>query len=267
MPSKPLTHSSIYNDLKKIDRNWNEIKPDTRISLSRKEKWVKLIHMFEKISAQYAVVVGISNIITKRFIYAVDKRNVIGYELSRYLANDGLDFSNSNWHADFLHSLLLMQEEAIKYYLKLTDEEKNKMVINYEGMYKRSNGQYFHLLQQTVCLETDRKNQPFLFLIYIHDIGYLKKSGTANFVITTPNEVKLWNFNFDKNCLEPVNPISKQEKKILSYLSLGKSTKEIAKELFISPLTVDKHRRNLLKKTNCIDTTALITYAKLVGLF
>ena len=58
-----------------------------------------------------------------------------------------------------------------------------------------------------------------------------------------------------------------QEKKILSLLAEGKSSKEIAEALFISPHTVDTHRRHLLKKTNCIDTTGIVMYARLVGLF
>jgi DNA-binding CsgD family transcriptional regulator len=49
-------------------------------------------------------------------------------------------------------------------------------------------------------------------------------------------------------------------------LAEGKSSKEIAKELGISSHTVDTHRRHLLEKTNCIDTTGMITYCKLVGL-
>ncbi len=123
-----------------------------------------------------------------------------------------------------------------------------------------------HFLQQTMCIETDDNGYPVLLLSYIHDITYFKKERTANFIITISDEVKWWNFNFNINTLEPVKPLSRQEKKILGYLANGKSTKEIARELFISPFTIDTHRKNLLNKTNCINTTGMITYAKLVGL-
>jgi len=103
-------------------------------------------------------------------------------------------------------------------------------------------------------------------LSYIHDITYLKKERTANLIITAPNDVQWWNFDFDKNTLNPVPPLSKQEKVILNYLAAGKSSKEIAKQLFISSNTIDTHRRHLLQKTNCTDTTGMITYARLVGL-
>jgi DNA-binding CsgD family transcriptional regulator len=43
-------------------------------------------------------------------------------------------------------------------------------------------------------------------------------------------------------------------------------SKEIAEILFISPHTAHTHRRNLLERTNCINTTGLVTYATLMGL-
>lgn len=59
--------------------------------------------------------------------------------------------------------------------------------------------------------------------------------------------------------------MSSQEKKLLSLLSQGKESKAIAAELNLSTHTVDTHRRNLLQKTNCVDTTALVTYARTAG--
>jgi DNA-binding CsgD family transcriptional regulator len=112
----------------------------------------------------------------------------------------------------------------------------------------------------------DSEGNGILFMSYIHDISHLKKNNTANLVITSPGRVCMWNYNFERKTLDATPSLSRQEKNILVFLSKGKSSKEIADELFISSLTVDTHRRNLLKKTNCIDTTAMITYAKIVGL-
>jgi DNA-binding CsgD family transcriptional regulator len=248
-----------------FDGDWNNLRAGIRLAASYKEKWPELIPLFEQISAQNTVFIMIWNMVINRIIYTVDKRKVMGYDAPMFLAENGIDFLISLHHETTLICTVTLQQRAIKYLEEFTGDPA-KVILNLEGKAKKSTGEYFHFLQQTVCIETDSEDHPFLFLSYVYDVTYLKKHMTCNLIITTPEESKWWNFNFHKNFLEPVQPLSKQEKKILSLLSEGKGSKEIAEELFISPHTVDTHRRHLLEKTNCNDTTGMITYLKLVGL-
>jgi DNA-binding NarL/FixJ family response regulator len=55
--------------------------------------------------------------------------------------------------------------------------------------------------------------------------------------------------------------LSKREKEILGKICEGLSNQEIADTLFISKRTVDKHRANLLGKTNSKNTASLILFA------
>ncbi len=55
--------------------------------------------------------------------------------------------------------------------------------------------------------------------------------------------------------------LSKREKEILGKICEGLSNQEIADALFISKRTVDKHRANLLGKTNSKNTASLILYS------
>ena len=57
------------------------------------------------------------------------------------------------------------------------------------------------------------------------------------------------------------NDISERDLEILCQVCRGLSNQEIADELFISKRTVDKHRANLLSKTGCRNTAALVMYA------
>lgn len=55
--------------------------------------------------------------------------------------------------------------------------------------------------------------------------------------------------------------LTKREKQILKLIVSGKTTNKIADELFISPLTVETHRRNLMKKMDASNTASLVKIA------
>lgn len=64
-----------------------------------------------------------------------------------------------------------------------------------------------------------------------------------------------------KNQLRGIPQLTRREKQILSFLAEGKTSQAIAQELFVSPLTVDTHRRNLMQKFEARNVAELITAA------
>ncbi|REC47252.1 response regulator [Chryseobacterium pennipullorum] len=59
----------------------------------------------------------------------------------------------------------------------------------------------------------------------------------------------------------PIPRLTKREKQILQMVAQGKTSNSIAEELFLSPLTVDTHRKNLLQKFQAKNSTELINRA------
>lgn len=59
----------------------------------------------------------------------------------------------------------------------------------------------------------------------------------------------------------PIPALTKREKEILQLISEGLTNNQIAEKLFISPLTVDSHRKNLLTKLNANNTASLVRVA------
>jgi DNA-binding NarL/FixJ family response regulator len=55
--------------------------------------------------------------------------------------------------------------------------------------------------------------------------------------------------------------LTAREIEVLYQICLGRSNSEIADNLFISKRTVDKHRENLLQKTNSKNTASLVVFA------
>ncbi|MFA6457486.1 MAG: response regulator transcription factor [Bacteroidota bacterium] len=58
-----------------------------------------------------------------------------------------------------------------------------------------------------------------------------------------------------------LSQLTSSERKILKLISLEKSSKEIAEELFVSPRTIDTHRSNICQKLNLHGPTALFKFA------
>jgi DNA-binding NarL/FixJ family response regulator len=69
------------------------------------------------------------------------------------------------------------------------------------------------------------------------------------------------NFKPHKEAETELATLSKRELQVLEEICKGLSNQEIADTLFISKRTVDKHRANLLSKTNSKNTANLIMYA------
>ncbi|MEX0660821.1 MAG: response regulator transcription factor [Balneolaceae bacterium] len=67
--------------------------------------------------------------------------------------------------------------------------------------------------------------------------------------------------NKGKNSVPDVVHITEREKEVLQLIVKEFTNQEIAEKLFISPRTVDAHRRNLLQKTGARNTAGLVTYA------
>ena len=55
--------------------------------------------------------------------------------------------------------------------------------------------------------------------------------------------------------------LSRREKEILALIAEGYTNPQIAEKLFVSPFTVDTHRRNLLAKLDVKNTATLIRFA------
>lgn len=60
--------------------------------------------------------------------------------------------------------------------------------------------------------------------------------------------------------------LTRREKEILGLLATGLTTPEIAEKLFVSPWTVDGHRKSIMTKLNVKNTASLIKYAYENGL-
>lgn len=264
MASQAHNHILIYNSIDKVQAYWNSFKPAAPAHRDYLSKWLSSTAIFDTISFQSHVCVFLWDVVSNRIVYAADRTKVLGDHAAKLTEEDGVDYSVSLFHPEHLEPVLMLQKTGIDYCVAHPELLPGKIMLNLDCLYSKYNG-YAHILQQGVPVETDDNHHPLLFLSFVYDISHLKKSNSAGFAITTPQQTLLYKFSTGDKIAEEIKPFTATERSILKMLGDGKSTKQIAGELSVSPYTVDTHRGNMLSKTNCVDTTALVTYCRMIG--
>lgn len=94
-----------------------------------------------------------------------------------------------------------------------------------------------------------------------HHFYYINHSIHELVKMLTKTETKPTTFKAENN-----ETLTKREKEILCYLSKGKSIKEIAEIIHLSPFTVLTHRKNISSKTGIKTLAGLTVYAISLGL-
>lgn len=80
------------------------------------------------------------------------------------------------------------------------------------------------------------------------------------------NEKVLEHFSSVSTALNEIPAITRREREILILLENGLNGPQIAEKLFISPFTVETHRRNLMQKLNVNSTHQLLKTAKTISI-
>ena len=70
----------------------------------------------------------------------------------------------------------------------------------------------------------------------------------------------------DKGITDPYDSLSEREREVLQLVAEGRSSKEIAELLSISPATVETHRAHLLQKLQLHNTVEVVRYATRRGI-
>jgi DNA-binding NarL/FixJ family response regulator len=104
-------------------------------------------------------------------------------------------------------------------------------------------------------------------------LGYVLKNSSSDEILEGVDEVSKGNKflctdaeNLLKKTQENELMITRRESSVLKLLAEGFTNLEIAEKLFISPLTADSHRKNLIVKLQARNTASLIKIASDKGL-
>ncbi|WP_297088425.1 LuxR C-terminal-related transcriptional regulator [uncultured Draconibacterium sp.] len=185
---------------------------------------------------------------------------------------DVLGVKPKDWNLDKMFELVhpedlkQMHNKEAKAVDFILNHLKTQDILKYKVVYvlrlRHINGTYKTILQQskTLTLSEDGKVQQVLGIhtdvTYLnmpvdHKISFIGDGLPSYYSLSTDNE-------FRPEKLDYHTLFTAREKEILANVAKGRTFAEIATILNISPHTINTHKKNILKKTDCHNTTELI---------
>lgn len=164
-------------------------------------------------------------------------------------------------HPEDLPYFYAFEKDAQRFYKELPSSKHFKYKFSYDVRILDKDETYKRILMQIIpfaALEGGGGKTLNIMTQISHlkqegkpSLSYIGMEGEPSFYDVDP---QIPVFDRAKDSL-----FTKREVEILRYIIAGKTSLEISKELFISKLTVDTHRRNILAKSGCDNIKDLIT--------
>ena len=183
---------------------------------------------------------------------------VLGYE-----ANDiTVPFFLSLIHEEDQPWFLNFENKVGEFFSTLNFKQIPNYKVRYDYRIRKKNGEYIRILQQVVTIEHSEENG-ILKTFGVHtDISSIKSEGTPVLSFIGLNgEPSHIGVQAPEVFLTHSFKLTGREKEILRMLVQGAQNEEISKALFISKMTVQSHRKNIMRKTNSTNIGQLVSNA------
>jgi DNA-binding CsgD family transcriptional regulator len=241
-----------FEDAKKIwGRMSNGNNPLNTLSINTEE--VEKLNSIFGIGEYYYY---IFNVKTTAIESVSDKvKNILGYSPNEFT----MSFIFERIHHEDIPFFLNFESAAIDFFQTLPQEKVAKYKIRYDFRIRKKDGGYIRVLQQVLPIEISAEGEIIKSLGLHTDINHIKKNGKPVLsFIGLDGEPSYIDVQIRKSFVPTEELLSSREKQVLQHIISGKSSEEIASALFLSKETVSTHRRNMLKKTHCRNTSELI---------
>jgi len=152
-------------------------------------------------------------------------------------------------------------EFMISYLENIEITERHNYRFNIYARIKNKNNDYRWMVIQFPRIIYNNEGKALSSLIVISDLSNFDiVNQPVMSLIDSSNKRKPFQRAFLEKDTQKVNCayITKREREILSLMISGHNSPQIAEKLFISYHTVENHKRNLRKKTNCKTSTELV---------
>lgn len=204
---------------------------------------------------------------TNQYIY-INTPEVVGFDSKEFI-DGGLVRALLAFPA--AHAYILINQifpVMFKYFEEYSKNGKYKgLKATYQIQFIYKDGSLRWFEHTMSILSTDDRKGPRLLLKSMQDIDDYKKDSNIDFVLSYTNTENKTEVLFEERHLPEITNtvLSERESQVLSLISLGFTSAQIAEKLFISRHTVNTHRKNILRKTFCKGTADLAIFAMTAG--
>lgn len=264
----------MQKDLEKISDLWKEM-------YSRQVKEYRPFEISEEFK-RFATIFAPGN----SYVYIVNLHN---FELE-YVSDSVKIFVDKSLNdidiKDLLQTVVPEEMESINlkskvisdFYTSFLDKEQ---VLGYKNMFsyrmKDAQGQVRSMLYQAFplsvledgtpehvfCIQTDVSH---LHLSSTNTVSFIHMDGGKSYLNVDVSKGKFEVLNADVDNKSYSKFLTPREKQIVTRFSRGMNAEQIAEELNLSHHTIKTHRRNILQKSGCTNTTELVAKCLINGI-
>jgi DNA-binding CsgD family transcriptional regulator len=193
-------------------------------------------------------------------------KGVIGHakeDIMKY----GIEYIIEHYHKDHFKLFdLKLFPDRLQSLNEIDPEDHKDYVFTYNFSFKNRKGTYRNLLQRNIFVKSDSNGKPLLSAGMVMNIENYHKANPVVQTIEKMNDGPLLDeheviYKRAYYLNEEDQTFSKREKEILLWMADGKTSKDIARILFISEDTVIVHRKNMMLKSGSSNVAALIAFA------
>jgi len=248
-----------------------ELAPGAAPALQLREDVKSIIERFQEprsIVSRFAPVTYLLDYATGKYLFIEETCfNLLGYTAA-YLLQAGHGEYIRKWHPEEFE---LLNGEIFGdnyHFLKtLPLERYADFIFSYNCRMLNPKGEYVKILQRYSYIPSNCMGNPSGAIGIILDISHFKNDDSIVHTIeeSVRHNGELVNQLVYKK-IHPVytvnisRPISKKELPVLKGMAEGMSSKQIADRLQLSINTVNNHRKSMLNKTGCKNSTELLNY-------
>ncbi|HEU4717634.1 MAG TPA: LuxR C-terminal-related transcriptional regulator, partial [Bacteroidia bacterium] len=171
-----------------------------------------------------------------------------------------LEFLFGLFHPEDVEDLMNLITQAYDYGFSL--EQPSPFCVQFMVTYRirKADGSYIKVMRQSTLFQVDREHGMISTVSMCSDITHIDGDKRIKFSMHgeegKPFEVS------DLRSKKTLQKFTRREAQLVSLISNGYSTKQIAAELGTSVQTVETQRKNMLRKYNLANTFQLVFWAK-----